>query len=235
WFIHFYIVSVSLSLFWALQYIYLGRTLQGIYGMRHGRRADAGPGMDLHQVVLTWLLMTFQGARRLSECIAFGRPSQSKMWVVHWLLGIGFYIAMSMAVWVEGFPALLATRPSLDIISIGVPSLRTVLCLPLFLLASGMQHDCHAYLASLPRYTLPQHPLFASVICPHYTAECGIYLSLALLAAPQGALVNRTVFMALIFVAANLGVTAEISRDWYRKQFGAAQMKGRWRMIPLLY
>ena len=59
-------------------------------------------GMSLDQVILVWLLMTMQGCRRLYESLALGRPSQSKMWFGHWFLGIGFYMAVSMAVWVEG-------------------------------------------------------------------------------------------------------------------------------------
>jgi 3-oxo-5-alpha-steroid 4-dehydrogenase 3 len=55
------------------------------------------------------------------------------------------------------------------------------------------------------------------------------------LAAPEGAWVNRTLFTTLVFVVSNLGVTAEASREWYEKKFGAEKIKGRWRMIPLVY
>ena len=78
--------------------------------------------------------------------------------------------------------------------------MRTFLGILLFILASGFQHDCHAYLASLKTrkpsptsapaspnpssatastYKLPEHPAFAYLIAPHYTAECLIYLALA--------------------------------------------------------
>src|SRR4051812_48234572 len=91
----------------------------------------------------------------------------------------------------------------LDTLSPKPPSLRTFMGIMLFLFASGIQHDCHAYLTSLEKYTLPSHPLFQRVICPHYTAECAIYLSLSIVAAPQGYLVNRTIFGALFFVVIN--------------------------------
>lgn len=58
--------------------------------------------MSKEQVILTWLLMTVQGGRRLSESIYLGKLSSSKMWFVHWILGILFYCAMSVAVWIEG-------------------------------------------------------------------------------------------------------------------------------------
>ena len=116
-----------------------------------------------------------------------------------------------------------------------VPTLRTFLCLPVFLFASGLQHDCHQYLFSLKRYTVPDHPLFSLVVCPHYTMECIIYLSLALLAAPPGQFVNRTLLCSLFFVVVNLGVTAATTRRWYAEKFGQQAVQGRWRMIPWVY
>lgn len=116
-----------------------------------------------------------------------------------------------------------------------VPSLRTFLCLPLFLFASGVQHDCHHYLFSLKKYSLPTHPLFRTIVCPHYTAECVIYLSLALLAAPPGELVNKTLLAALGFVAVNLGVTAGTTKNWYMQKFGADAVRDRWNMLPGVY
>lgn len=102
-------------------------------------------------------------------------------------------------------------------------------------MASGIQHDCHHYLASLKKYTVPLHPLFLRVLCPHYTAECVIYLSLALLAAPRGEMVNKTLLCGLLFVVVNLGVTAGNSKRWYIEKFGEDSVRGRWRMIPGIY
>lgn len=55
------------------------------------------------------------------------------------------------------------------------------------------------------------------------------------IAAPKGALINKTIFTALIFVSVNLGVTADMSREWYARKFGAEKVAGKWRMIPLIY
>lgn len=116
-----------------------------------------------------------------------------------------------------------------------VPSLRTLLCLPIFLMASGIQHDCHHYLSSLKEYTVPKHPLFKWVICPHYTAECAIYLSLALLAAPRGELINKSVLCGLLFVAVNLSATAYNTEKWYRAKFGEHSVRGKWKIIPGIF
>jgi 3-oxo-5-alpha-steroid 4-dehydrogenase 3 / polyprenol reductase len=123
----------------------------------------------------------------------------------------------------------------MDDASIGPPSLRTFLCLPVFLIASGIQRDCHYYLASLEKYTLPTHPAFQSIVCPHYMAECAIYTSLAIIAAPPGEVVNKTILAGLVFVVINLGVSAQISKDWYEGKFGRESMQNKWRMIPFIY
>ena len=115
-------------------------------------------------------------------------------------------------------------------------------------MASGIQHDCHAYLASLkvdkrqnetPKeqtgYRLPVHPAFQSLVAPHYTAECVIYLSLAVLAAPQGFMINRTLLCAFVFVVVNLGTTARLTKQWYSERFGANKVYGKWVLVPCVY
>lgn len=58
--------------------------------------------MSVHQVVTCWVLMMIQGCRRLYECLVFSKPSSSQMWFVHWLLGVAFYLAATIAIWIEG-------------------------------------------------------------------------------------------------------------------------------------
>lgn len=82
---------------------------------------------------------------------------------------------------------------------------------------------------------MPDHPVFQRLVCPHYTAECVIYLSLAILAAPTGKLLNWTIISAMVFVAVNLGVTADGTWRWYQKKFESGSVNGRWRMIPFVY
>ena len=77
--------------------------------------------------------------------------------------------------------------------------------------------------------------MFQSLVCPHYTAECLIYFSLAVVAAPEGAVINRTMFTAFVFVAANLTVTAGTSKEWYERRFGKDAVAHRWIMLPGLY
>lgn len=131
--------------------------------------------------------------------------------------------------------ALLSEHFTYRSITLSAPSFRTLISLPTFLVASGIQHDCHMYLASLPKYTLPTHPIFQLVTCPHYMAECLIYFSLAVLAASNGAVFNKTIFSALIFVVVNLSISASTTREWYIRRFGSEPVIARWRIIPYVF
>ncbi|KAK0285102.1 hypothetical protein LTR35_005304 [Friedmanniomyces endolithicus] len=259
WFTSFYVVCVAWSLVWASQLLIQGplSRLVAAYAT-----AERGATMTARQVVVAWAMLMVQGSRRLYESLEFAKPSKSRMWFVHWVLGIGFYTATGMAVWVEGISAVQAHTFSLDDIAVTGPDLRTFASVLLFILASGVQHDCHAYLASLKSkpapspptntvqiserrrdesnesggYKLPDHPAFAYLIAPHYTAECLIYLSLTMVAAPQGgAWVNLTLACALVFVVVNLGATADVTREWYRGRFGEEAVKGKWRLVPFVW
>ncbi|KAF7592577.1 hypothetical protein BBP40_012737 [Aspergillus hancockii] len=234
YFTQFYIVSVLSSVFWLIQLLCHGPAFQAIATRIHSEHLQKS--MSIHQVMLCWILMLVQGVRRLHECFAFSKPSSSQMWFAHWLVGIAFYLAITVTLWIEGAEAILSHKWTLDDVTVtNAPSLRTFICLPIFLLASGLQHDAHHYLFSLKKYTLPSHPLFRTVVCPHYAAECVIYLSLALLAAPRGDMINKTVLSAVLFVTVNLGVTAEVTKRWYMQKFGKESVRERWNMIPWVY
>ena len=131
--------------------------------------------------------------------------------------------------------AILSTRSALDFCKPRVPSFSTMVVLPFFLIASGTQFDCHRYLASLPKYSLPAHPMFKDIVCPHYFAEFLIYISLSFLAAPRGQFFNKTIFSAAIFTGINLGITADSTKKWYIEKFGADKVGGRARMIANLW
>jgi 3-oxo-5-alpha-steroid 4-dehydrogenase 3 len=251
YFTQFYVILVLSSIFWALQLLSHGRAFQAIAARIRPEHLDQA--ISINQVMLCWCVLLTQGLRRLHECLSFSKPSSSTMWFVHWFAGLGFYLAVAVAVWIEGaglFRILSGSRRLLigtagtvlthrlslnDFDLTSRFSGRTLLSLPIFLIASGIQHDCHHYLSSLKKYTLPTHPMFNWILCPHYTAECIIYLSLAFLAAPKGEIMNKTLLSAVFFVAVNLGITASTTRQWYRQKFGESAVQGKWNMIPLIY
>ena len=46
--------------------------------------------------------MAMHGIRRLYESHAITKPSASQMFLAHWVFGIMFYLAMGVAIWIEG-------------------------------------------------------------------------------------------------------------------------------------
>jgi 3-oxo-5-alpha-steroid 4-dehydrogenase 3 / polyprenol reductase len=229
WFKHFYLVSVVSSLVW-LHQLYTRGPLLHILSATNREKS-----MSFSQLILCWSLLAAQGSRRLYECISLAKPSRSHMWIGHYILGLLYYLAMGVAIWIEGSPALLSTDVPLGDASVSAPSIRTLVFLPVFLVASGIQHDAHRYLGSLRKYALPSHPVFERIIAPHYTAEVAIYFSLMFLAAPRGHLVNGTLLTVLVFVVVGLGVNADISKKWYMQKFDHRLVEQRWRMIPGLW
>ncbi len=228
WFMSFYLVSTISSIIWLQQL----STRGSLYQTTATYTEERSTSMSLGQVILCWSLMAIQGTRRLWECFSFGKPSKSRMWVFHGVVGVLFYIVTGIGVWIEGIPALETTDWTPTTIRLSNPTLRTVICLSVFLLASDVQYDVHRHLASLKKYTPPSHPAFSTIVCPHYTAECVIYAALTLLAAPKGHLTNNTMLCAMAFVIVNLGVTADISKTWAMEKFGKEKIENKWRMIP---
>ncbi|KAE9379211.1 3-oxo-5-alpha-steroid 4-dehydrogenase-like protein [Stipitochalara longipes BDJ] len=230
WFAHYYVLSVASSVFWAIQIFTQGAAFEFLASFSKSK-----PATTANQAFMAWLLMAIQGTRRLYECIAFVKPTQSKMWAGMWIIGMAFYVCMGISVWIESTASLQLTESRGILLQFSAPTAKTSLAILMFLVASGVQHDCHKYLASLQKYTLPNYFWFRWVVCPHYTSECLIYLAIAIASAPHGQTFNRTVLAGLGFVASNLAVTADSTRKWYSKKFGIKKVVGRWRMIPYVY
>ncbi|KAH6963745.1 hypothetical protein HG530_002937 [Fusarium avenaceum] len=230
WFLHFYIISVFLSGFWAWQYVTRGTVLRTIATWQD---RNGGPSMSLEQVFIAWLLMALQGSRRLYESLYVFKPGSSPMWFVHWALGVAFYITISFAVWIEGSGAILASWDFHNQ-SLRIPP-RLSSALALYAVGYLKQNQCHRHLASLKKYTLPSEGWFRYLVCPHYTAECLVYLAIAWIAASPGQPLNKSVLSAVVFVAMNLGATAKGTKAWYANKFGADKVADRWIMIPPVY
>lgn len=252
WFAHFYLTAILASVFWGIQIARHGGAYRLVASYAEGRGEKGG--MGIHQVVIVWLAFLAQGVRRLNECWYMMKPGTSRMWIGHYVVGIVFYLVMSVAIWIEGTGELRRGRvvgvdadgetAAIDAFDFNYWSLRSLLGPPsskswigvfAFIFASGAQHDAHAHLASLKKYSLPDHPLFARVVAPHYTMELVIYGALMVLAAPRGLAVNLTIWSALVFVTSLLGVSAMLSRQWYAEKFGQDSVAMKWNLIVGLF
>ncbi|UKZ77786.1 hypothetical protein TrVFT333_005512 [Trichoderma virens FT-333] len=229
WFIHFYIASVLWSIFWGWQFMSKGSLMRTMAEMQHRSQS---PEVNLTGTLVAWLLMSYQGVRRLFECIFVTKPGSSPMWFVHWVLGLAYYTATGVSVWIHGSRAILQSWESPQPIHF---TPQIIIGAAVFGFAGAQQNHCHSHLAGLKKYTLPNEGWFKYLICPHYTFECILYLSLAVVAAPAGCMVNRSVLCALAFVLTNLGATAYGTKAWYADKFGADKLAGKWTMIPFVF
>lgn len=99
WFLHFYILSVACSVFWAWQYLTRGAVMEWL---ARAQVRDSQPSVELSRVFVVWGLMTFQGVRRLYESLFVTKSGSSPMSSIHWLVGLVYYTDMSISVWIEG-------------------------------------------------------------------------------------------------------------------------------------
>ncbi|KAF2433189.1 hypothetical protein EJ08DRAFT_647570 [Tothia fuscella] len=200
WFKHFYLVGLLLTGYWA-------------YTVPEARNAST-------------LLMGCHHVRRLLESLFLTRSSASRMHVTHWIMGLGFYVVLSVATWIEDYATPEQPARPWNLVGTG-----------LFLAASTAQFSYHKHLAQLPRapnYQLPTHAYFNYTVTPHYFLECVEYLALAIRTAREG-IFNTTIYCALIFVVVNLGITAQGTRTWYEKRFGEDRISGKATMVPFIW
>jgi 3-oxo-5-alpha-steroid 4-dehydrogenase 3 len=251
WFMGFYTTSLACSVFWLTQYLGHGRILHFL-ATKQAATSASTPSMLPGQVVIVWTMMFLQATRRIYEHSTFIKPSKSTMWCVHWLLGLSFYLCMSLSLWIEGsgrflsdnvqsYSQLLTTCVE-SILDRRLTTFNAEACTPktvgavlVYLFAWASQYRCHKHLAGLKKYSLPEKGMFGYLISPHYTCECLLYMAMAVAGAPKGALYNKTLICGLVFIATNLGVTAAGTRKWYIEKFGAEPVRRKWNMIPLLF
>lgn len=100
WFLHFYVLSVAWSVFWAWQYLTQGAVMEWL--ARAQVRDGHQTSVELSRVFVAWGLMTLQGVRRLYESLIVTKSGSSHMSSLHWIFGLLFYTDMSISVWIEG-------------------------------------------------------------------------------------------------------------------------------------
>lgn len=102
WFFTYYVFYILCAEAWAVQYFMDGPHLLGFFASRQCETTPNTPTVTGSQIVMLWIMMFVQASRRLYECFVVMRPSKSTMWFVHWVLGLGFYFGVSVAIWIEG-------------------------------------------------------------------------------------------------------------------------------------
>ena len=242
YFLHFYTLSTACSLIWLHQV-----TTRGYLFTLIANHTPYQPDpMTPPQVFFCWFLLLIQSTRRLLECLTLQKSSKSQMWIGHYVIGLAFYVAVNISIWIEGvqslhvdgtigFKDLISKQYTITTSQTNRLSLvHNVFSTVIFLLSTTLQYLTHSYLSHLRKYTLPTHPAFTHLrtLTPHYLAEVLIYISLTLLATPPGRMFNTSMLCATTFVIVNLGVSAGVTCKWTQENFGEESVRGMWRMIP---
>ncbi|ORX89411.1 hypothetical protein K493DRAFT_318706 [Basidiobolus meristosporus CBS 931.73] len=193
----------------------------------------------LYALVLTQL----QLARRTYEVFFVEKPSEAKMHLGHYLVGLCFYLAVSLSVWLEaaGNLGLYSTAgPKLSVAQLFTRPVPLLCGTVLFGYFSYRQYRCHLILAQLrpgpskpgpPKYFIPRGDLFEYVTGAHYFCEIMIYFALWWLVG----LTNITMGLSFSWVLINLGIIARETHGWYQSKFGASYPPSRRILFPFLY
>ncbi|AAS51847.1 ADL073Wp [Eremothecium gossypii ATCC 10895] len=166
----------------------------------------------------------FHSLRRLVESARVTKwGSESRMHAAHYLVGLWFYSVLNLSVYLQLNSRQRTRSPST------VNKVFGAVGAVGFLLASWDQARNHIHLAHMIKYTLPRRGLFKIVACAHYFDEIVIYASLAAMEATT----RWSLTVAVIWVCANLGVSAVETKRYYDAKF-KGQAVAPYALIPYI-
>lgn len=255
-FLHFYVVAVSLTTVLLLgMWVFATNLTEGSYSFSAERRYVAW------RTVFVLFLMEMQVLRRLYETLfVFKYGSSARMHIMGYLTGLYFYTAAPLSICATSAPEVVNSvihllaefvvserdiKPSFEL-----DMLKYVYVSPLtklgqlqwigagiFLWGWIHQQRCHEILGSLRQhkkqtdeYAVPHGDWFEVVSCPHYLAEIVIYAGILI---ASGGL-DLTMWLLFGFVVANLVFSAAETQRWYIHKFETYPQK-RYAILPFIY
>ncbi|KAK9763351.1 hypothetical protein K7432_010050 [Basidiobolus ranarum] len=249
WFQHFYIFGFIWNLWLILEFISWLSFSKKWFLLNILPKLDTpvevefsgSPERALYALLLTQVQLT----RRSYEVLFVEKPSTATMHLGHYLVGLCFYLAISLSVWLEAAGNLGVYSTSVPQLSWN-PSFIEVMIMLLSTMIFGYfsyrQYRCHVILSNLragssevkpgpPKYFLPRGDLFEYVTGGHYFGEIMIYFSLWLLVG----LSNITMGLGFFWVFINLSIIARETHGWYHSRFPDKYPKNRKIIIPYVY
>ena len=173
--------------------------------------------------------------RRLWECWRVHRFSaSSRQHVLVLLFGVLFYTALILSPVIDQ----LKQADTGVTQAAGTDMATSAIAVIVFVSGSVWQHHCHCALAELRKpassnsvastYSIPRGSGFSYLLCPHYTAELLVYLSFVML---RSCLLQ---WLALVWTAVNLSITAHKTRHWYASKWPHADWTSKWNIVPFV-
>ena len=185
-------------------------------------------------LLLLYVVYQVHFVRRLWECCCVHRFSAtSQQHVLVLLFGALFYVALILSPVCDQLQRAGGSGAKERADTSAVGSATAVI---VFVAGSVWQHRCHRTLAELrpstpstvPAYSIPRGSGFSYLLCPHYTAELVIYLAFAML---RSCLLQ---WLALVWTAVNLSITAHKTRQWYASKWPEGEWTRRWTIVPFV-
>ncbi|CAL8113982.1 unnamed protein product [Orchesella dallaii] len=240
WFYHFYLYAVMLQFLVAISIMQLYfsnmNTSWVVYALDIiGNRSVS---VSATATMIAVDLFLFHLCRRLYETLYVSVFSNTKMNVLHYLLGYIHYTGAIFCL-VAHSPNLTSSKPTVKIETtlsdIGVPEICGIVT---FLLANYLQHRAHVGLANLRKgkdkvssgHKIPRGELFEYISNPNYFAEILIYCALAGLFGFK----NSSWNYCTIWVISNQIVSGIMNHIWYIKTF-KDYPKQRKAIIPFVW
>ena len=182
-------------------------------------------------IVIALTLMALQSMRRMYECYYVNAPSKAQISLFHYLVGYIHYTCVGFGI-ISHAPGLQkphnilfeGQHQSIKWVHIQLQltnvSVVDWLAIGFFLWAWKHQFVAHKILArtkkqSLSGYGLPHGDWFNYLSCPHYTAECLLYLSVQVIFGLE----HTTWILVCIWVLSNQLIVSIMSHQWYVENF----------------
>ncbi|GAM20061.1 hypothetical protein SAMD00019534_032360 [Acytostelium subglobosum LB1] len=194
-------------------------------------------------LIVYYVLLGVQGARRLYETLCIQAHSYSTMSVLLFVSGAAYYFFASLSPLAEHAYRFNGDLQQCSGLMLSVPN--ALVKIIIFTLASYTQYQVHCILADIRNrsssstskssagkvvYEIPQGGLFNFVSCPHFLSEIVIYLSLLSLSNFN----SITLWLLIIFTSLNLIHRSLDTHRWYKQTFKSQYPHQRMAIIPFV-
>ncbi|XP_071949465.1 polyprenal reductase-like [Antedon mediterranea] len=196
------------------------------------------PSVSHLSVLLMATVIVFQGTKRFLECVILSKYSKATMNVVHYVLGITFYLFCGFSLISEA-PDLSKPVPFTGPVELFKQQIRWyhIFAILLYVWSSWHQYICHKIFSDLRKtdkdknsHKIPYGDWFQYVSCPHYFFEILIYTSGIFMLGFS----HQMWYMVYAFVITNQLAASYTVHKWYKDKF-EDYPKNRTAVIPFVY